>query len=354
MGLEDFLGEDGINEAVEIEQPSEYTPTKDTNGMKDFLGEDGFNEGTGIEKRGYNDGVDLLGRMDDYEGDHCWQYDIRVNNRKDDLEYCGLTEDEVKDLKTSDFIYEPVTSIEGKRTLIEFIQRHEWLGTISMNTTHWFAAYYVNSYNKHILAGVTLMNVPNAFSKVLGEDTKEIERLISRGACISWSPKNLASNFLMWSIRWMVDNTPFRVFSAYSDPTAKELGTIYQACNWFYIGKTSGAAKRYINPYTGKLMSDRNFRMNSFYKKYAEELNIRWDKKWEKNTGLDWSKVPDDIEKKLRELSRKKMKESESFDFPLKHKYYYVLGQTKKETKQLQKKFLELNKTYPYPKERGN
>ena len=39
--------------------------------------------------------------------------------------------------------------------------------------------------------------------------------------------------------------------------------------------------------------------------------------------------------------------------FPSKHKYAFVLGRDKRETKALRKKFLELNKVYEYPKERG-
>ena len=79
--------------------------------------------------------------------------------------------------------------------------------------------------------------MPNAFSKLLGKNTNDLERLISRGACISWSPKNLGSAFLMWCLRWMVKNTDYRIFTAYSDPTARELGTIYQACNFYYLGQ---------------------------------------------------------------------------------------------------------------------
>ena len=45
----------------------------------------------------------------------------------------------------------------------------------------------------------------------------------------------------MFSIKWMAKNTPFRAFTAYSDPEAKELGTIYQACNFYYIGQSSGS-----------------------------------------------------------------------------------------------------------------
>ncbi len=84
------------------------------------------------------------------------------------------------------------------------------------------------------------MNVPNAFSKLLGENTPNLERLISRGACISWSPKEIvASSLIMWLINWMGKNTTYRLFIAYSDPTALELGTVYQACNFYYLGKSA-------------------------------------------------------------------------------------------------------------------
>ena len=183
------------------------------------------------------------------------------------------------------------------------------------------------------------MSVPNAFSKLLGDDTDKIERLISRGACISWSPKCLASAFLMWCIKWMVDNTEFRLFTAYSDPDAKELGTIYQACNFFYLGQHSGAEKRYRNPYTGKIVSDRFFRQKSAYKRYCMEL------------GIEWGGAPTE---QLRDYARKKMRESEVVEYPKKHKYAYVLGRDKRETKFLRKKFLQLNKVYDYPKQRGS
>jgi hypothetical protein len=196
------------------------------------------------------------------------------------------------------------------------------------------------------------MNMPNAFSKMLGDDTKNLERLVSRGACISWSPKNLASKFLMWSINYMVKNTQYRLFTAYSDPTAKELGTIYQACNWFYLGQKSGTTKRYINPYNGKLVTDRVFRARSFYKRYAKDLKIQWQSNWNSDQKMLWENVPDDIEKMLRDYSKEIQKNANYHNFPSKHKYAYVQGANKLETKQLRKKFLKLNKVYSYPKER--
>ena len=68
---------------------------------------------------------------------------------------------------------------------------------------------------------------------------------------------------------------------------------------------------------------------------------------------MEWKNVPDDVEQRLIEYSREMFKNAEKVIFPNKHKYAFVLGRDKRETKQLRKKFLELNKIYDYPKERG-
>ena len=287
-------------------------------------------------------------RLRTYDKGHCFQYDIRLRNREEDLFYAGLTEQDVQNLTVSDFTFSNVTTDDGKDGCVEFIKRHEWLGTIAQYTTHYFAARY-----KGILAGVILMGVPNMFSKVIGDDTENKERLISRGACISWSPKNLASAFLMWCIKWMVDNTEFRVFSAYSDPTAKELGSIYQACNFYYMGQHFGTSTRYINPYTGNIVSDRFFRQRSTYKKIAARLGVRWNPEWNVDSRIMWDKIPKDIADKMRAESKRMQSVAKVVIYPQKHKYIMVLGRDKRETKALRRIFETNNKTYPYPKERG-
>lgn len=292
---------------------------------------------------------DYLERLNTYDKDHCWQYDIRLSKEKEDREFIKNAFDiEIEDISIKDFEIRQITSKEDKQEAIEFIKRYEWLGTITQYSTHYFGAYY-----KGVLGGVTIFSMPNAFSKLLGEDTKNLERLVSRGACASWTPKGLASHFLMSSIRHMVATTQYRLFTAYSDPTAKELGTIYQSTNWYYLGQKSGTTTRYVNPYTGKVVSDRFFRQKTAYKKYAVELGIEWEKEWTGKSGVNWELVPDGIEKQLRDYSKKKQSESKAIEYPNKHKYAYVLGRSKLETKRL-RKMLESNvKTYPYPKERG-
>ncbi|MFA5760056.1 MAG: hypothetical protein WC942_11995 [Clostridia bacterium] len=272
-----------------------------------------------------------------YNKEHCWQYDVRLKNLEEDIINSGFTKEYIDSLSVKDFEYKVVVDKSERTKLKEFIERHEFLGNLSQYTTHWFGAYH-----KDILAGVTL----------LGGNTHKIERLISRGACISWSPKNLASSFLMWVINWMVKNSDYRLFTAYADPTAKELGTIYQACNFYYLGQKSGTTTRYINPYTDKIVSDRFFRTRSAYKKYAKELGIQWEKNWNNDQKMLWENIPDEIEKQLRNYSKIKQSESTKVEMPSKHKYAYVKGATKQETKRLRTLFEQLNKTYPYPDNR--
>jgi hypothetical protein len=283
-----------------------------------------------------------------YNKNHCWQYDIRLNNLTNDLKQAGITIDEANNLKVSDFNFQYEEKDLCFQEIKKFIERHEWLGRISLYPTHIFTARY-----NGILAGVVIIDMPSVFSKLLGEDTKKIERLISRGACISWSPKNLGSSLIMFAINWMVKNTPYRLFVAYSDVEAKELGTIYQACNFYYIGKKSGAKKQYKIE-TGRWVSDRYFRARSVYKRLAKENEIVWQDEWQNGDSVMFGKMPEEIALQIRKLSKEYLLSCESREMKPKHKYAYVLGINNTETKKLRRIFIERNKIYSYPKERGN
>jgi len=288
-----------------------------------------------------------MDNFETYTKDHCWQYDIRLSNRESDLADFGLTEADVQDLRVSDFVF----AHESKELVFSevkaFIERHEWLGRLSLYPTDFFTARY-----KGILAGVVIMDMPSAFSKILGEGTRKIERLISRGACISWSPKNLASALISFSIKWMVKNTRFRLFTAYSDSEAKELGTIYQACSFYYLGKKSGSGYQYKTE-ADRWVSDRYFRSRSVYKKIAKKLNIVWDAEWQNGDVVHFDKMPEDIAIAIKTASKDYQNSCEKRKIEPKHKYAFVLGVNKQETKKLRKIYIERNGILPYPKERG-
>ncbi len=293
--------------------------------------------------------IKLLEKIKEYDKDWCYQYQKRLDTLQEDMQLYGWSEDDVKNISLDDFEFSYIESKEDKKEASEFIKRYEWLGTIGSFPTHWFTARY-----KGILGGVIIMGMPNSFSKLLGENTNEIERLIARGASASWCPFNLGSKFLSWAMRWMAKNTQYRLFTCYSDPQAKEIGSIYQGLNFYYLGQKSGASTRCINPYNpSALITDRAFRARSMYKKYAKDLGIEWKPGWCSDTKMLWENIPDDIEQQLRYYSKKMYEEAKKVYFPNKHKYAYVLGKNKQETKELRRLFESLNKTYDYPKERG-
>lgn len=234
-----------------------------------------------------------------------------------------------------------------------FIERHEWLGKMPTRPTHRFIATY-----KGKLAGVVVMATPNAFSDLLGKENKHLEKLISRGACISWSPKNLASALIMYSIRYMVKHTEFRFFTAYSDTEARELGTIYQACNFTYLGQSSGAKYSYSDPNdpAQDAFSDRLFRKSSFIRRKAIEVGIEWRADWHYGDKILWDQIPDEVAYEIKAAIQSYQDSCERRRIPLKHKYVYILGKTKAETKHLKNIFRNLNPRLvdlPYPKIRG-
>jgi len=349
---------------------------------------------------------EVYDRFKDYKKNHCWQYEIRQQNLSNDLKEASLTKQEYESLRIEDFEFAAIDpriekrldysseilrelksdnkiSIEAgkfynvrlkeissqrekaralKSEVKEFIQKHEWLGKLPIWLTHRFTARLKKN---GALAGVIVMATPNAFSNVLGEENKNKEKLISRGACISWSPKNLASWLLMKSIKWMVKNTEFRAFSAYSDPEAKELGTIYQACNFIYLGQKFGAGSQYLDPTNPKRgwFGSSGFADRSQIVRYAKKLEIEWQPEWYKMVGtkknyrkVNWKTIPDAIAKQLKQEREEHKARCLKRLSPTKHKYIYILGQSKKETKELIKLFNQYNsgiKDLAYPTDRG-
>lgn len=59
--------------------------------------------------------------------------------------------------------------------------------------------------------------------------------LLSRGACVWWAHPHSASHLIRQSMKMLPDK--YEVVTATVDELAGEVGTIYQACGWSYVGK---------------------------------------------------------------------------------------------------------------------
>ncbi len=299
-------------------------------------------------------------RFSQYQADHCWQYHIRLDNRDQDLRDADLTESEAAGRRVGDFefAYVDKTARQQCAEIKAFIEQHEWVGKLPHRPTHRFTARLKSN---GALAGVVIMSVPNTFSKVLGQRTGNLEKLIARGACMSWSPKNLGSWLIMQSIRWMVHHTEFRLFTAYADPEAKELGTIYQACNFIYLGQVPRKDKQYFDPQNPAKgwFSDRDFRKSGMYYIYARNLGLTREE-WDQYMGRyspRWEIVPPELRKAIQEEEEEFRRRCYVRLSKSKHKYLCIAGRTPRETRRLRNEFRELNPelaNLPYPKVRGS
>ena len=295
-------------------------------------------------------------RFDKYKGDKCWQGHLRELHYEEDLKNANLTHAEAEALRTSDFEFEfiPKTDKARCRQLVKFIERHEWLGKMPTWLTHRFA-WYLNVPGKpRVLSGVIIMATPNAFSNLLGKDMRDKEKLIARGACISFGPKNLGSHVIMEAIKWMAKNTEFRFFTAYSDPDAKELGTIYQACSFQYLGQASGTKSQYFVEGKG-WKGDKAFTERSEYVRHAKDLGIEFLPEWRRKGKVNWSAIPSEVAVQLKRAAKDKKASCKKRVAAPKHKYVYVMGKGKKETKRLRRLLFNNNPKLPlgYPKNRG-
>ena len=78
-----------------------------------------------------------------------------------------------------------------------------------------------------------------------------------------------------------------------------------------------------------------------------------WDVSWQDGDVIHFDKMPESVANAIKTASKDYQNSCEKRKIEPKHKYAFVLGATKYETKQLRKVYEERNKLFAYPKERG-
>jgi hypothetical protein len=155
----------------------------------------------------------------------------------------------------------------------------------------------------------------------------------------------------MFSCRWMVTNTEKRAFVAYADPHANEIGTIYCACNFEYLGDDFGASYlfRHNTFKSGKWFSTQSLKRTSVFKKWCKDNSVPIQKGWLNEKGFkNLQAIPQHIKKEWYEWIRSIIDASEKMKVDKKHKYILVLHKNKKEQKTLNA--LKKYSTLPYIK----
>ena len=147
--------------------------------------------------------------------------------------------------------------------------------------------------------------------------------LLNRGVCLHWTPKGTNSHLISEAVKQLP--MKYEVVTATVDPDAGEIGTIYQACNWHYVGALRKAKTRENYIINGKKYGSRSIRQ-----------------RWGTTTkGL------------MEEAVRKDLGDDTTIERVVvhaKHRYFHYRGD--KRTKRINVKAMKAN-FKPYPKRKG-
>lgn len=146
---------------------------------------------------------------------------------------------------------EVMTTLDGCKvrkiepgTAADIIRKYEWLGTLGKPV----ACYGLIDPDGEVI-GVASFGRPvgTNSAQFLGAEYEDKIILLERGACVHWAHPHAASFMITRACKQAAKDYGWKAFIAYSDTTAGEIGTVYQASNWSYLGQNVGRrGKRYL------------------------------------------------------------------------------------------------------------
>jgi len=130
----------------------------------------------------------------------------------------------------------------------KMIEEYEWLGCMPAISWYCFGLFF-DGY----MAGCVVFS-PEYIENLGRWDRYDYTGkiiLLSRGVCLHWCPKNANSMLVMSAVRQLPEK--YKIVTATTDHLAGEVGTIYQACNFYYVG-----SMRESNPNVNHRPNDRD------------------------------------------------------------------------------------------------
>jgi hypothetical protein len=141
------------------------------------------------------------------------------------------------------------------------ICRYEYLGTMP-SAPKMFCGLRTPSGE---LAGVVVFGHGNGTlsTTLCGPDWRDKVVTLQRGACVHWAHPHAASFLISRACRLAAKEHGWRIFTAYADPAAGEIGVVYQACGWLCLGagvgrKSKGSRWRFFNERDGRWYTERS------------------------------------------------------------------------------------------------
>ena len=165
------------------------------------------------------------------------------------------------DLDLSNAVVKPVDLSLAKK----IIEEYEYLGCIAaVNWFHYGIFFKDVKSNEEICGGVVIFGQEYAENQGVWDKYGYTGKIIllNRGVCLHWTPINTNSKLIMEAIKQLPEK--YSVITCTTDPDAGEIGTIYQACNFHYVG-----AMRKNKERTNVIINGKKYGSRSVRQKYG-------------------------------------------------------------------------------------
>jgi len=203
----------------------------------------------------------------DIQASTAWQYQRRLESAATEANHPYWNN---LDLTLKNTIIKEISITEAR----PIIEKYEWLGTIAAVNKHAYGIYFKdNTTGLSVCGGVVVFG--SEYSENLGVwdkygfSNKII--LLNRGVCLHWTPKNTASYLIMAAIKMLPKQ--YEIVTCTVDHNAGEVGTIYQSCNFHYVGSMGKPDRlRFAVEINGKIYGSRAMRVKVGSQKKADIL----------------------------------------------------------------------------------
>lgn len=183
-----------------------------------------------------------------------WQYKMRKAYAEEEAVFPYWRD---YDLSIANSVVKEVDYLTAKQV----IDKYEWLGCMPVGVKHCYGLYFPHKKGDGwLLGGVTV------FSQEYAENIGVWDKygytgkiiLLARGVNLHFCPKNANSHLIMESIKLLPQQ--YEVVTCTVDALAGEIGTIYQSCNFIYVGVMRKGKERTGCLIDGKLYGSRALR----------------------------------------------------------------------------------------------